>query len=345
MLENLSRRAVIAATALAFAAGCSSSSTSLAPGQSSSLIPSSQRIVAGMRVLPGPAVSGPTIVPLVPQTINAPRGWPVEPARHRRHRQLLFVADGSSGVLIYNPAVVNGSPTGSITTGVDAPAQVAVDKTSSLYVANLGNNTITVYAKGSKSPKLTISSGLSSPYGVTVDSSGEVFASNLGNNLVVGYKAGATSPFETIDFSSLGQPVGLGVDSGDNIWVACDTTSAVFEIPKGSKTPKNAGLSGLNGSIGISFGGSNLTYVSNFGANPSNVQIYTYGTTTPKATITTGIEQNGPTLNGVTHSNAFFQSNQSYNVVGYKLGATTPFSTLKGASSPLGVASSPLVLK
>jgi hypothetical protein len=345
MRETLSRRVLVAAAALTFAAGCSNNPTSFTPGQSSSLSPSSQRIVAGMRVLPGPAVAGPIIVPLVPRDVNAPRGWPVEPARHHRHPQLLFVADSSSGVLIYNPATVNGSPTGSITNGVNAPAQLAVDKASTLYVVNDGNNTITVYAKGSKTPKLTISSGLSGPYGVTVDSSGEVFASNLNTNTVVGYKAGQTSPFETINFSTLGQPVGLGVDSSDNIWVACDSTNAVFEIPKGSSTPKNANLSGLNGPIGISFGGSNLTYVSNFGANPSNVQVYTYGTTTPKATITTGIEQNGPTLNAVTHSNTFFQSNQGFNVVGYKLGGTSPFSTLKGASSPLGIASSPLVAK
>ena len=209
----VSRRVLVAAAALTFAAGCSNNPTSFTPGQSSSLSPSSQRIVAGMRVLPGPAVAGPIIVPLVPRDVNAPRGWPVEPARHHRHPQLLFVADSSSGVLIYNPATVNGSPTGSITNGVNAPAQLAVDKASTLYVVNDGNNTITVYAKGSKTPKLTISSGLSGPYGVTVDSSGEVFASNLNTNTVVGYKAGQTSPFESIDFSSLGQPVGLGVDS------------------------------------------------------------------------------------------------------------------------------------
>jgi hypothetical protein len=39
----------------------------------------------------------------------------------------------------------------------------------------------------------------------------------------------------------------------------------------------------------------------------------------------------------------FFQSNQDTNVVGYKKGQTTPFSTLMGATSPAGIASSPLV--
>ena len=57
------------------------------------------------------------------------------------------------------------------------------------------------------------------------------------------------------------------------------------------------------------------------------------------------IENFGPTLNGFTAVDAFFQSNQDDNVVGYKKGQTSPFSTLSGASSPLGIASSPLVTK
>ncbi|MFZ0030718.1 MAG: hypothetical protein WAK84_02470 [Candidatus Cybelea sp.] len=62
-------------------------------------------------------------------------------------------------------------------------------------------------------------------------------------------------------------------------------------------------------------------------------------------TITAGIEKYGPTLNGFTASDMFFQSNQNDNVVGYKKGATTPFSTLAGATTPLGIASEPLVTK
>jgi hypothetical protein len=347
MREILTRRVLVAAAAITFAAGCSNNATSFTPGQSS-LNPGSQRVVAGMRVLPGPVVSGPTLVPLVPRPdIKAPRGWPITPDRHHhRQPQLLFVSDsGNNTVYIYNPTVANGSPKGSITSGLNVPFQLAVDKASNLYVANLGGNTVTVYAKGASTPKLTISTGITAPYGVTVDSAGNVFVSNLNNNTITAYHAGQTSPYETISFSTEGQAVGIGVDSMDNVYVACDSTNAVFEIPKGSTTPKKLNLSDVNGPIGVSFGGSNQMYVSNFGASPSNVEVYAYNTTTPKATITTGIEQNGPTLNGLTHSNLFFQTNKADNVVGYKLNQTTPFSTLMGNSSPTGIASSPLVVK
>ncbi len=341
MLLNFSRRALVAGTALAFAAGCSGNS--LAPSQSSSVTPSSHHVGKNMRVLPGPALTGPIVVPAVPQKPNAPAGWPDRRRHHHRKRSILFVADGSSGVLMYNPYTANGSPIGSITTGVNAPAGVAVDKNSALYVTNEGNNTVTVYPKGQSSPSLTISSGIDGPYGIGVDSKGNVFVSNLNDNMLTAYAAGSKTPYETINFAPYGQAVGVGIDGNDNVWVACDTTNAVFEIPAGSTQVQNAGLQDLSGPIGVSFGNSDIIYVSNVGH--SDVTVYTYGTTSPLETITSGIEHYGPTLNGFTVSDMFFQANQDDNVVGYKKGATTPFSTLSGATSPLGIASEPLVTK
>jgi hypothetical protein len=336
-----SRRVLIAAAAVAFAAGCSNNSASLAPGQSSSLVPSSHQAPAGMRMLPGPAVVGPIFVPLVPRHTNAPRGWP---AKKKKVAQILFVSNASADeVEMYDPKTPNPSPEGSITSGLSTPFGLAVDTSGSLYVANLGNSSVTVYKAGTSSPSLTITDGIDEPYDVTVDSSGDVFVSNLGNNTIVAYKSGATSPYESINFNSYGQAVGIGVDGGNNVWVGCDTTSSVYEIPKGSTTPKDANLSGLNGTIDVSFGKKDVMYVSNFGG--SNVTVYTYGTTSPSTTITDGIEKNGPTFNGFTKSGYFFQTNQEENVVGYMKNKTSPFSTISGLSDPAGVASSPLVKK
>jgi streptogramin lyase len=339
MLQTLSRRTLILGTALAFAAGCSSNS--MAPNQSSSVTPTSRYTGEKMRVLPGPAVIGPIIVPAVAHKPNAPAGWP--DAKKKKKKEILFVSDSSSGVLMYNPKKANSSPTGSITTGTNVPFGLAVDKKGSLYVANLGNSTVTVYPKGKSSPSLTISTGLSGPYGIAVDSKGTIFVSNLNNNTITEYPAGATTPSQTISFATEGQAVGVGVDGKDNIWVACDTDSEVFEIPAGSTTPQNANLTGLTGPIDVSFGPADIIYVSNF--NPSNVQVYTYGTTSPSATITTGIESIGPTFGGFTSIGSYFQTNQSDNVVGYKKGQTTNFSTLMGASSAAGIASEPLIKK
>lgn len=339
MFEGLSRRTIVVGATLAFAAGCSGNSFS--PGQSSSVATSSVKLGPGMRVLPGPLVAGPRIVPLVPREPNAPRGWPNE--KKKKKKEILFVADGSSGVLTYNPKTPNASPNGSITTGVTAPAGIAVDKKGTLYVTNEGNNTVTVYPKGHSSPSLTISSGISGPYGVAVDSAGNVFVSNLSTNNITAYAAGSTSAYETINFNAYGQAVGLGVDAHDNVWVACDSTNKVYTIAAGTTTVTNSGLTGLAGPIGVAFGLQDAIYVSNFSAG--SVNVYAYGTTNPSKTITAGLEVSGPTLNGITSIGSFFQTNQDDNVVGYKKNATSPFSTLTGAGSALGIASSPLVKK
>jgi hypothetical protein len=342
MLQSFSRRALVAGTTLAFAAGCSNYSSS--PSRYSPVVASRRDVGEKMRVLPGPAVAGPIVVPAVPQNPNAPAGWPDRRGHHhKRRRSILFVADASSGVLMYDPKAVNGSPIGSITTGVNAPSQVAIDKAGALYVTNDGNNTVTVYPKGQSSPSLTIATGIDGPYGVGVDSKGKVFVSNINNNTVTAYAAGSTTPYATIDFGPYGQPVGVGIDASDNVFVASDTHNAVFEIPAGSSRVKSANLLGLNGPIGISFGNHDIIYVSNF--SNSNVTVYRYGTTNPLETITAGIEMFGPTLNAFTASDMFFQSNENDNVVGYKKGATSPFSSLSGATTPLGIASEPLVKK
>lgn len=331
MFDSIARRVLVAAASLSMLAGCSANSGSsgqplLAPGTAAS----------GSRILPGPAVAGPIVVPLVTHPDNVPRVWP------KKKAQVLFVSDAGKGeVELFDPKTANPSPEGSIASGLNVPFGLAVDKKGNLYVANLGNDTIAIYAPGTTTPSTTLSTGLSGPYGIGVDSKGDIFATNINNNTVTGFKAGATSPFETINFNSYGQAVGLAVDGKDNVWVACDTTNAVFEIAAGTSSVTNSGLTGLAGPIGISFGAKDEIFVANFGA--TDVEYYQYGSTSPAGKITSGIS--APTLDGVTKSDSFFQSNQDGSVEGYKKGQTTPFSTITGLSDPTGVASSPEVKK
>jgi len=335
MLQTFARRALLSVAALSFAGGCSGSSVTTG---NSSLTPATHRVGGAVRYVRGPAVSGPIAIPLVRAKTNAPVGWP---DRKKKGKSILFVADCSLGILMYDPKVPNSGPTGSITTGTNCAFGAAVDKKETLYVANLGGSTVTIYPKGSSSPSTTITNGIDGPYGITVDSKDIIFVTNLNNNTVTGYAKGQTTPFESIDFNPYGQAVGIGVDKGNNIWVACDTSNAVFEIAAGTQTVTNAGLTDLSGPIGISFGRKDTIFVSSFATNA--VEVYKYGTTSPLETISSGIS--GPTQNGITRADTFFQSNQGINVVGYLKGKTTPFSTLTGTSAPAQIASWPLVKK
>ena len=225
-----------------------------------------------------------------------------------------------------------------ITDSVMNPQGLAVDSKGSLYVSNVGSTeeAITVYSPGKSKPRLTIPTP--GYYGMAVDSKGDIFATYVGGT-VYAYKAGAKKPYESI--GGFDNPVGIAVDSKDNVWVSDDFANKVYTIPAGTKEVKDAGPIGLSSPLGLSFGTADTLYIGNFGNN--TVTVYAAGSKKPSATITDGITS--PNLNGVTAADYFFQANQFGAVVGYKKGQKTPFSTITGSADPLGIASSPLVKK
>jgi hypothetical protein len=335
VIKTLSFVGLSAITMLSALVACSGSSAPMSAGSSPSIAASSSRVVSQVRVLPGPAVMGPLVLPLVAHPWNLPHRWPKTASG-----QILFVADPTDNqVLMYDPAQPHPSPLGSIIDGINGPMGVAVDKQGQVYVVNSGNSTVTIYPHGSTSPSLTIDKGLWAPAGIGVDSKGNVFVANE-EQFVTGYRPGRATPFETISFRSIGgQAIGLAVDAADTVWVVCDNLDALFTIKHGKKVAENANLSGMGGPIGVSFGRNGMMYVSNYAA--SNVLVFAPGTTSPAQTITDGIVN--PTFNGVSASGRFFQSNTPGNVVGYKEGRTKPVTTITTTPGPWGVAAYPPV--
>lgn len=319
------RLAPIAIAASLLLTACSGNSSSLVP-----MRPPMSRVVAG------PAISGPIVVPLVPPPLSGPIGWP----KGKGAKPILFVADLQGSVIrMYDPNTPNPSPEGQITDGISGPEGIAVDSKGSLYVSNAGLSidTIAVYSPGASKPRLTIPGP--GYYGIAVDSKGDIFATYVGGS-VAGYKPNTKKPFETI--GGFDNPTGIAIDSKDNVWVADDNANKIYMIPAGTKEVKTVALAGLDGPTGIAFGSGDTLYVANYG-HIANVLVYSAGSKKPSLTISNGIS--GPTLNGVTAGNDFFQSNQLTNVVGYKKGQKTPFSTIVGNSDPLGIAASPEVKK
>jgi sugar lactone lactonase YvrE len=250
---------------------------------------------------------------------------------------------------MYDPDKRNPSPEGSITTGIDDPSGLAVDRNGTLYVANGGNDTIAVYPRGQTSPTFTISSGLDEPRGLAIDSHREIFAidaPNDGTSSLVGYKPGSDKPFETIDLSAYGSCEGVAVDGKDNLWLTCSGTKAVYEIRADTLTLQNAKLEGLKDPSGISFGKDDLMYVSDTRSNGTGyIRLYLYGTRSPLGTLN---PKGTPAFSCVTSSGAFFVIEASSDVdfvTGYKYGSRTPFSAFDeaGIGYPflLAVASTP----
>jgi DNA-binding beta-propeller fold protein YncE len=72
------------------------------------------------------------------------------------------------------------------------------DGSGNLYVANAGDNDVTVYAPGSTSVLRTISQGVSVPDALGFDGSGNLYVVNYKRRTVTVYAPGKTSVLRTI---------------------------------------------------------------------------------------------------------------------------------------------------
>jgi sugar lactone lactonase YvrE len=250
----------------------------------------------------------------------------------------LFVSDlngGPAQIRIYSAKVKNPPQTGSITDGIDLPINVAVDKQGTLYVANNGNSTVTIYPFGSTSPSLTLSTSILDPNGIAVDSKGTVYVtsgSTVGSCYVLEFPKGATSPSAQVN--GFGLPIGLALDKDENLFVADATAPAVWEVPKGSTTPTNLGLSGLSDPTGTAVDGSGDLYVANYQADVTG---YHVGTSSPFTTISDGIKN--PYALAFNSHGSLFVANYAGYVTAYKKGNDSPYESFSnGMVSPTGIA-------
>ena len=70
-------------------------------------------------------------------------------------------------------------------TGLNGPAEVAVDSTGALFVTDCRNNRVVKLAAGSSTQSALPFTGLNGPGGVAVDNSGNVYVIDAKNNQVL----------------------------------------------------------------------------------------------------------------------------------------------------------------
>jgi sugar lactone lactonase YvrE len=167
-----------------------------------------------------------------------------------------YVLNYSAGVAAFATGAT--APAFTITSGLDKPSSIAVDAKGNLYVANDGNNTVTVYPPGQSSPSETISRGISNPSGFAFDSLGDLYVLNYGAEDVAVYPLGATSPTETIT-SGVGYPHAATFDAQGTLYV--DNYNTITEYANGA-TALTRTIKGVKGSNAIVIGGDGYLYVS-----------------------------------------------------------------------------------
>lgn len=156
-------------------------------------------------------------------------------------RDRVYIADeGTKSIKIYPESVDNPSPCGTITNGIDTPGFIYVDTRGTLYVPNIGNNTVTEYPRNQTVPSVTLT-GLADPERVFVGSDGTLYVSEPGPNEVLEFAPGAASPTRTI---SIPFPLGVATDNCNNLYVvyAPSFNSFVMEFKPRATTGKELGI-------------------------------------------------------------------------------------------------------
>jgi hypothetical protein len=122
-----------------------------------------------------------TSTPLPGGAVSHRASRPLARYPKRRHG-LLYVGATyyTNAIDIFPLTGPNQQQVGSITNGIDAPWGLSVDSNKSLYVANAGNGTVTVYPYGSSTPSMTYSIFGAALYALA-DSAGHVFLSGKGD--------------------------------------------------------------------------------------------------------------------------------------------------------------------
>jgi len=149
-------------------------------------------------------------------------GW-LSPEAQGQHLVYVAYAGDTSFVNIYAAAGQSQKAVGTITNGISGPQGLAVDAGGKLYVANNGNNTVTVYPPGQINPSATYTNAVASPAGLTVGTDGTLYVANIagapdGSGSVSVYPPGHMNPSETLTLSGW-FALGTAVDSANNLYV------------------------------------------------------------------------------------------------------------------------------
>lgn len=262
-------RILIIAVVLTSVSACSSgvSPSNMSPTQQShGLFARAQPVALGRMT---------TVVPSAfrfPPRVEAGPGW-VSPDVVRK--ALLYVANyNANSVTIYSAVGHNQAPIGKITSGIDGPEGMAVDRLDRLFVTNTSNNTVTVYRRGGITPVKTYSSGLNGPAGVVIGNDGTVYVSNLYGNNVDAYARGSSTP--TRIYTGLNFPIAVTLDAVNNLYVT--NGSGITKFPSGSTHGTNLGIV-LQNPSGIAIDKQRNIVVAN--QMPPGIYVYPPGKTQP----------------------------------------------------------------
>ena len=132
----------------------------------------------------------------------------------------IFVADTGNNRIVQ---LTSAGLQGTVTTGFNAPSDVAVDSSNNLYVADSGNNRV-VYvphaAHEASQDLVDPTQAFSGPDGVAVDAKGNIYVADTGNGRIVVFNSSFSVTGRFTNGHLLNKPNGVAVDAVGNMYIA-----------------------------------------------------------------------------------------------------------------------------
>ncbi|MBV8154112.1 MAG: hypothetical protein JOY98_06805 [Candidatus Eremiobacteraeota bacterium] len=189
----------------------------------------------------------------------------------------LFVANGTSGVSIFNPPYA--SPLRTYTTEANASNAVAVDSSGNLFVCEADSVREYTPPYGA-SPAATIANGTGAPTALAFDASGDLFVSSDVNNTVTEFMppfSNASTPVATLRIVGPGP---MAFDSEGNLFVVYNGPRVAFAaqyappFTNASLPANRIGGELFEGVIGVALDGGDNLFVLNYGLGGASLQAF-----------------------------------------------------------------------
>ena len=193
---------------------------------------------------------GPGIHQSIDDTSQSPTLGSGAPA-HATASGLLFVANVRNNAVDIYDKKPPFSLRGKITNGIVGPNGMIVDPHGDLIVANVDNQTVAVYAPGSKTPNKVYTQGfgrrLTNPLNVALGKDGTLYLVNytqIGQaSEILEYAPGQMKP--SFRISLTGGAEGMALDADNNLYVSYNAPSGgrILKFAPHSKNGKDLGIS------------------------------------------------------------------------------------------------------
>jgi sugar lactone lactonase YvrE len=251
------------------------------------------------------------------------------------------VGPGANSITVYSADNNDSLPIATISgpsTGLGAPAGVAIGPDRRVYVANAANHSVTVYSPGANGDVAPVRSlvgantRLNNPVGLAFDGNGRLYVASYGGNRLTIYAPGARDnavPVDSIMGDSTGaanstglvRPTGIAIDGTGKIYVANSEGAKITIYAAGGANPVPidsivGGNTGLAIPNGIALDAARNLYVANFAIGVNTITIYAPGASgnvAPIGTITAADGVFQPHLIAFDIDGRFYVSNYSAN--------------------------------